>query len=150
LRHNSRRRHARASAKENPTGRGSTFIVELPLVEGPVERYNRFNGGDAAHADRVRSLLQHLALQAELIAGNHRAAEARLVDATEEEELAVAVLEAAQEEHRAALRHRFHDQHARHHRRAGEVALEELLVGRDVLDADDLLSFLELEDAVDQ
>src|SRR5262249_8443026 len=68
----------------------------------------------------------------------------------EQKQLAVAVFDVAQEEHRAALRHRFHDQHTRHDRRAGEMSLEELLVRGHVLDADDLLSFLELEDAVDE
>jgi signal transduction histidine kinase/ActR/RegA family two-component response regulator len=29
-------------------GQGSTFTVELPLVEGPVERYERLNGGTQA------------------------------------------------------------------------------------------------------
>jgi signal transduction histidine kinase/CheY-like chemotaxis protein len=29
---------------ETPAGEGSTFWVELPLVEGPVERYERLNG----------------------------------------------------------------------------------------------------------
>jgi PAS domain S-box-containing protein len=31
-------------------GRGSTFTVELPRVEGPVERYERLNGGSEAAA----------------------------------------------------------------------------------------------------
>ena len=48
----------------------------------------------------------------------------------------------------ADLRHRLEDQHARHHRVAREVALEELLVEGDVLDADDALARLELEDPV--
>jgi CheY-like chemotaxis protein len=29
---------------ESAVGQGSTFWVELPIVEGPVERYERFNG----------------------------------------------------------------------------------------------------------
>jgi signal transduction histidine kinase/CheY-like chemotaxis protein len=33
-------------------GRGSTFWVELPVVEGPVERYERLNGYDVVPAER--------------------------------------------------------------------------------------------------
>jgi signal transduction histidine kinase/ActR/RegA family two-component response regulator len=31
---------------ESMVGRGSSFIVDLPVVEGPVERYERLNGND--------------------------------------------------------------------------------------------------------
>jgi CheY-like chemotaxis protein len=41
-------------------GEGSTFYVELPLVEGPVERYERINGrGQAPAPDRVTSVHRH-------------------------------------------------------------------------------------------
>src|SRR5256885_966744 len=64
------------------------------------------DGGDAAHADGVRTSLKDCALQPELIAGNDGTAEARLVDAAEEKQLALAVVDLAESEHRAALRDR--------------------------------------------
>ena len=39
---------------ESTVGEGSTFWVELPVVEGPVERYERL-GGDAGEASRTSS-----------------------------------------------------------------------------------------------
>ncbi len=38
---------------ESTLGQGSTFWVELPIVEGPVERYERFNGDEPAVAPEV-------------------------------------------------------------------------------------------------
>ncbi len=38
---------------ETEVGQGSTFAIELPLVEGPVERYERLNGPGDADADAV-------------------------------------------------------------------------------------------------
>ena len=36
---------------ETALGQGSTFWVQLPVVEGPVERFERFNGTNGAAAD---------------------------------------------------------------------------------------------------
>ena len=53
-------------------------------------------------------------------------------------------------EQRGGLRQRFEHQHARHHRPVREVAVEERLVDRDVLERDDALALLQLQHAVDQ
>src|SRR5688572_7134589 len=102
--------------------------------DGPVDP------GRAFHLHRAGASLQHFALHDELITGNDRLAEARLVDAAEEEELLVALWQVHEEQHGRALRHRFHDQHARHHRRSRKMSLKELLIRRHVLEADDSFS----------
>ena len=52
-------------------------------------------------------------------------------------------------QHAGHLRHGFDDQHAGHHRKVGKVPLEERLVHRHVLDADDAVR-LHFHDAVHQ
>src|ERR1043165_6325741 len=89
--------------------------------------------GYAADLHAVRPLLQDLHFHSQLIAGNHRLAEPRFVDAAEEEELVVAVGDVPQHENGAALGHRFNDQDTGHHRCAGKMSLKEMLVRRDVL-----------------
>ena len=69
--------------------------------------------------------------------------------ATSSTSLLVAVRHGLQHQHAGGLRHGLDDQHAGHDREIGEVALEERLVVRDVLDADDALG-LHLHDAVHQ
>ena len=84
--------------------------------------------------------------------GDHGLLEAGRVDAREVEERPVAFLRLQRHEgeDRAGLRQRLDDQHARHHRMAREVAHEERLVDRDVLQRDDALARHELEHAVDE
>src|SRR3954451_8161054 len=94
--------------------------------------------------------VQYDAFEPQLIAGYDRPAKAGLVDAAEEEELLLAIGHVAQAEDGRALRHRFDDQHAGHDRISGKVSLKELLVRRDVLQADDSLSVLDLEHAIDE
>ncbi len=74
-----------------------------------------------------RALL--LNFEAQLIARHDDAVEARVVDLDEIEDAGVLSLRRRRklDEHAAGLRHRFDDEHARHHRMAWEVALEELL-----------------------
>src|SRR6266566_8912189 len=75
-------------------------------------------------------------LQHELIAEEHRPLEARVVDASEEKQRLGVVALAARHvgEDRRHLRHRLDDEHARHDRVAGKVALKKRLVQRHVLD----------------
>ena len=98
------------------------------------------DGGLAVNFHRRGAAVQDDAFEPQLIAGNDRTAEARLVDAAEEEELLLAVGHFAQPEDGRALRHGLDDQNAGHDRIAGKVSLEELLVGRDVFQADDPLA----------
>ena len=87
-------------------------------------------------------------LDPELVAGHDGPAEAAPVDAREVEELLLPVRRDPEEAHARDLGHRLEDQNPGHHRVAGKVSLEELLVERDVLDAHDPLARLELEDPV--
>src|SRR3990172_13008892 len=108
--------------------------------------------GDPLHAARLAAELDHLELAAELVSRHNRPAEFHVVERHEVDHLALVVLAGHErhEQHPADLRHRFDDQHARHHGVAGEVPLEERLVVRDVLDPDDALLLLDLEDPVDE
>ena len=73
----------------------------------------------------------------ERVAGKYWTAEARVVNAAEEDELVFAVLYLLERVDRADLRHRLDDEDAGHDGRAGKVALEEVLAHRHLLDADD-------------
>src|SRR5207245_11703963 len=46
--------------------------------------------------------------------------------------------------------HRFDNENARHHRRAGKMSLKKLFVRGDVLDADDPLAGVDFQHAIDQ
>ena len=85
-----------------------------------------------------------------MIARNHGLAKARFVDAAEKKKFFVAFRNVAQKKHGGALRHRFDDQHARHHRRAGKMSLKKLLVRRHVFQSDDARPRIELEDPIDE
>src|SRR5436305_14935232 len=65
------------------------------------------------------------------------------------DELALALEALVEEQQPPRLRHPLDQQHARHHRPAGEVAEEDLLVDGDVLERHDPLLRLDLEHAVD-
>src|SRR5256712_7317848 len=88
----------------------------------------------------------------QLVPGKHWPLETGIVDAGEEEQRFGVVALAARHvgEDRRHLRHRLDDEHARHHRIAGKVALEKRLVQRHVLDGLDALPHVALEHAVDQ
>ena len=86
----------------------------------------------------------------EPVAGEHRAAEPRIVDAHEIDELALRFRpERMHDQHRRGLRHRLDDQHARHHRPRREMALKIILVDRHVLDAGRPLVRHHVDDLVD-
>src|ERR1700674_828819 len=76
----------------------------------------------------------------EAIAGNHRPAKPRVVDAHEIDQLALGCRpEGMDDEHRGGLRHRVDDQDAGHDRAGREMPLEVRLIDRYVLDAGRLL-----------
>src|SRR5688572_15355704 len=108
---------------------------------------------DAAHLHGAGAAVKHFAFEDELVSRDDRPAKAGLVDSAEEKKLlrALFVAHLAQAEECRALGHGLHDQDARHHRRAGKVSLEKLLVRGHVLQTGDLLAILgDLEDPVDQ
>lgn len=50
---------------DSTVGRGSTFYVDLPRVEGPVHRYERLNGGSAVAEEKVPVDRSHVVLHIE-------------------------------------------------------------------------------------
>ena len=108
------------------------------------------DGYDALHSDGVGAPVEHLHLDAELIAGNDRAAELGGIDAGEDHQLVVAVGDLGEQERAAGLGDGFDHEDAGHDGVVGEVALELGLVERDVFDGDDALLALDLDDAVDE
>src|SRR5690625_4723940 len=78
-----------------------------------------------------------LNLDLKLIAGLDRLAEAAGVDRHEVDELAGNIIaQRPDDQHSGRLRHGFNDKHARHDRMAWKVALEEVLIDCDILQAD--------------
>ena len=92
-----------------------------------------------------------LDLEIEQHARRDRSAEFRVLDRHEIDELARAgEAEAFHREHACGLRQRFDLEHAGHDRRAGEMALEEVLVEADRLDRVDAFVGDQFLDPVDQ
>jgi hypothetical protein len=88
-------------------------------------------------------------VDAHLVSGHHRLAELRVLDRHEVDELACGARpQGLHHQHGRGLRHALDDQHARHHRVLREVALEEVLVDGDVLDADGGGALHDIHDAV--
>ena len=70
------------------------------------------------------------------VSGEYRAAEARIVDGHEVDQLALGLRpQRVNDQNGRGLRHRLDDQHARHNRAGRKVTLKIRLVDRDVLDA---------------
>src|SRR5512143_491995 len=132
----------------------------LRAVGGIAQRGEQLGLGDELAVDerahRVLAHAAHLANQVGLerqpVAGKHAAAEARAVDAREEEQRAVARPAAggAPGEDRGELRERLDDEHGGHYREFREMTLEERLVHRDVLDASNRRRRNERRDAVEE
>ena len=124
---------------------GATIISAL-VASSPSTSATRRELPDAAQ----RALQRRL--QDQLVAGLDRAAEARLVDADEVQRALLVRVHAGGDEGEDArgLRQRFEDHHARHHRPMREVAREERLVDRDVLERADRLARHALEHAIHQ
>ncbi len=106
--------------------------------------------GFALQAARRAAVGEHIHLDAKLIAGRDRAAEARPLDAGEDQQLVVAIGNFGKQQHRAGLRHRLDDQHSRHNGIAGKMAVKKWLVDRNVLNGDNSLGARDMKDAVDQ
>ena len=82
-----------------------------------------------------RALVGELDLEVDDVARHHRLAEAGLVDRHEEHQFAgMGIAEMIEHQGARGLGHGLDQQHARHHRLAGKMALEERLVDGDVLD----------------
>jgi len=102
------------------------------------------------HATQARLEGKHIDLDAQLVAGGHRAAELGLFNAGEDGQFLVAVGNLVEHDDGAGLGHCFDDQHAGHQRVAGKVALKERLIHGYILDGHQALAALELDDAVNQ
>ncbi len=106
--------------------------------------------GLGLHAAQAALERQHFHLDAQLVAGRHRAAELGPLDAGEDHQLLVAVGNLGHHDDAAGLGHGLHHQHAGHDGIAGKVALEKRLVDGHILDGHQALGGLELDDPVDQ
>src|SRR5215212_7887554 len=116
-------------------GLGGELTVDVRLA---VHLLDAVADADGRHGDDER------------VAGDDGAAEAPVVDAAEEDELVVARLQLLKRVDGPDLRHRLQDEDAGHDGRAGEVALEEVLVDRHLLDPDDAHPLRQLDDAVNE
>src|SRR5262249_22873451 len=103
---------------------------------------------EAPYASTIANLL-HVIMNR--IAGYHRAAESSLVDGHEiDERRLLEFVDMPHAKRASGLRPTFDQEHARHHRIAGEVALEIRLVSRDILDAGGRAVSVHVDDAVDK
>src|SRR5690606_8763893 len=129
----------------------ATSALDLGAEDVGAGHLLAVDAGDARILGHVADLAPDRDLQVQAVAGHHHAREPGVVDLHQVRQPALgaaAVGELA--EHAAGLRQRLDHQHAGHYRMAGEVALEERLVGADVLVAEHALAGLEFDHAVDQ
>ena len=114
---------------------GATIISAL-VASSPSTSATRREFPDAAQRALQRGL------QDELVAGQHRPAEARLVDADEVQLPVLVRIHARGDEREDArgLRQRLEDDHARQHRPVREMSGKERLVDRHVLERADRLA----------
>ncbi len=112
---------------------GDELIADVGRSVRPRQR-----GATAAERD----------LEPQPVAGEHLPPELRVVDAAQVGPGIGRRIVALQQENRRHLRERFQHQHAGHQRRARKVALEELLVDRDVLDGDETATRFVLGDPI--
>src|SRR5690606_3758751 len=103
-----------------------------------------------AHLAHMTAHGQDLDLETDLVARCHRPSPLHVIERHEVHDLLFDVRYRAHHQQAADLRHGLDDEHTGHHRVAGIVALEERLVDRDVLDADDAPIRFILDDPVDQ
>ncbi len=98
-----------------------------------------------------RPLVGKLDVEVDDVAGQHRFAEAGLVDGHEEHKLAgVGIAQMVQHQGACSLGHGFNQQHPRHDGLAGKMALEEGLIDGDVLDRRALLLAIHINHPVDE
>ena len=125
----------RLSRRQVTTASQASFAVDVGLALQAA-------GGSAKGED--------IDLDAQLIAGRNRAAEARALNSGEDQQLVVAVGDFGEQQRRAGLRHGFHDQHARHNGIIGKMSAEKRLVDRNILNGDDALGADHLHHAIEQ
>src|SRR5258706_5305204 len=153
---------SRSSSARGSTRAVSWILVMLPasprtLIHGDLHRRDfrlrrdfSIDLGDALHFPERSAPLEARELEPELVAGLDGPLEFHLVQAGQNEDiLAVAAAPRDISENRRDLGHRLADQHARHHRMVGKMALKKTLVGGYVFDADDPLVPFDLDDPVD-
>src|SRR5262245_7291850 len=130
------------------------WILLIDRAHGAQDRRLRDGGSrDARHAGELADAAQRALegdVELELVAGDDRLFEARVVDADVVVDRILDLVRAVgKREHARGLRHRLQDQHPGHDRTAGKMTLEVRLVGRDVLHRHDTLARLYLLHPVD-
>src|ERR1700726_4419622 len=93
---------------------------------------------------------ENVYFDAQLIARNDGAAEARVINGDEIEKFFFAVFYFLQQKQASGLRHGFDDENAGHDGFTGKMSLKEIFVDGDVLDSDDVLPAFHFFDGVDE
>ena len=102
------------------------------------------------HAASCFTPCDHVDFDAQLISGDHGAAEACALNSCEYNELAVAIRQLAHQQNAPSLRHGLDHQDAGHDGQLRKVSLEERLVDGHIFQRDDAFLRIQLYDAVDQ
>jgi hypothetical protein len=108
------------------------------------------HGGDALHPTGSAAHLDYFHFQPELISRANRFPELDPVEPHEVHHLGLGPFHGAHHQAAAGLGHGLYDQDAGHDRMAGEMALKERLVDRNVLEADYAGGALDFDDAIDE
>src|SRR5439155_22857344 len=127
-----------------------TRCVYEAAGHGRFRHFLAFHVSDTLHANGVYLPGFYFNFNSQLIAGNHRAAEAGALNAGKKHQLVFAILHFCEQQRTPCLRDSFYDQHAGHYRRTGEVTGEKWLVDSDVLDCHNALLASKVDDPIDQ
>jgi glutamate carboxypeptidase len=132
-----------------PVGLPVSLSIGKHAQHGRLRDNRTVNRGRAEHLGEAGLAFGDLHLNAKLVARAHLFAEFRFLHRRQQHQFGVPVGDAAQHQDTRHLRHRLYDEHARHHRKIGEMPREKRLIDGDILDADDALR-LQFLDAVHQ
>src|SRR5262249_23966213 len=109
------------------------------------------HGSDALHLPEGAAPFEASKLHAQLIARLDGTLQLDVIESGEHENLFVASpATGTMRKNRPHLRHRLTNQHAGHDRPIGKMAEKEMLIDRNIFDADDLFLAVNLQDSIDQ
>jgi hypothetical protein len=126
------------------------FQIDHGAHDGGFDRDFAVYARDAGNFAKRATKSNHIDFDAQLIAGDDRAAEARVIHGSHVHKLVVAILHFAEQEQSADLGYRFDNQDTGHYGFAWKMTLKEVFVNGDVLDSDDTLLWFHFFDGVDE